>query len=206
MEGQDSCPPGLGSIDISCLRPQFADGRAREFRQTARGPNGTRGWGHSVDLHRVEINWTLGLSRIRSHVAPHLIHSQCFFWGGDLEWSISGCGEPRWWFWTRKPAVFWWVSGWFSSCISKWSKVDALFKLSCAPAGSPIPSKSIRWVAIGSEKLEQLESCWVSGVQHMVHFSMSWALQFLWHRKRSPWLRGRVAATVRKIAERNSKF
>ena len=30
--------PGLGSIDISCLRPQFANGRAREFRQTVRGP------------------------------------------------------------------------------------------------------------------------------------------------------------------------
>ena len=30
--------PGLGSIDISCLRPQFADGCAREFRQTVRGP------------------------------------------------------------------------------------------------------------------------------------------------------------------------
>eukprot|EP00913_Durusdinium_trenchii_P033944 g31774.t1 len=27
-------PQGLGSIDISCLRSQFADGRAREFRQT----------------------------------------------------------------------------------------------------------------------------------------------------------------------------
>lgn len=28
---------GLGSIDISCLRSQFADGRAREFRQTVGG-------------------------------------------------------------------------------------------------------------------------------------------------------------------------
>lgn len=27
-------PRGLGSIDISCLRGRFADGRAREFRQT----------------------------------------------------------------------------------------------------------------------------------------------------------------------------
>lgn len=33
-------PQGLGSIDISCLRPQFADGRAREFRQTVVTSNG----------------------------------------------------------------------------------------------------------------------------------------------------------------------
>ena len=34
MEVVNQKPRGLGSIDISCLRGQFADGRAREFRQT----------------------------------------------------------------------------------------------------------------------------------------------------------------------------
>jgi len=33
-------PQGLGSIDISCLRHQLADGRAREFRQTVITSNG----------------------------------------------------------------------------------------------------------------------------------------------------------------------
>ena len=57
---------------------------------------------------------------------------------------------------------FRWVSYRFS--ISKLSEADALFKLSCAPAGSRwsriiCNRKSIPWVAMG---LEKLESCWVS--------------------------------------------